>query len=130
MSKYVLEDLCWSFIGDAFEHLEDFEAELKEYQLTIVGEGFNEQSFNELVIIEPSIRVEYWCYENDEQVSFTITLSAKNGVAFTATDLMFQLHNGVVSKLDEFNHHFFQGLASAKEQDENLPTLYILQQGS
>ncbi len=130
MSKYVLEDLCWSFIGEAFELIDEFEAELKEYQLDIIGEDFNEQMLNELVIIEPSIRVKYWCYDGDEQIEPIVTINAINGHAFTATDLMFQLHNAVVCKLDEIDHHFFQGLVLEKEQDENLPTLYTLQQGS
>jgi hypothetical protein len=130
MSKYVLEGLCWSFIGDAFERIEAFEAELKEYQLDILGEKFNELSLNELVIVEPSIRVKYWCYEGDRQVEPIVTLNAGNGNTFTTVGLMFHLHNAVVSQLDDIDHHFFQGLAIEKEQDASLPTLYKLQQGS
>jgi len=130
MNKYVLNNFYWSFIGSKYSCQSNFEHTLIDYQVSIQGDEFNQESLYEPVIIEPSIRVKYWCYEGETQIEPIIQLSTENGLAFTALELIYQLHNAVVEQLNNIDHHFFEGLELLEEQDGNQPTLYKLRQGS
>ena len=124
----VLEDVCWSFSGAKFADRSTFESELVEYQKDI--REIDAWDPSELVILAPKIRVQYMCWEGDDQIEPIITLTAENGIAFSAGELMFVLHNAVVEQLNEIDHHFFEGLLLSREKEDGKPPLYSLQQGS
>ncbi len=125
----VMQDVCWSFSGAKFADRATFESELIQYQKDI--QQIDAWDPSELVVHVPQIRVQYMCWQDEDQIEPIITLSSENGISFSAGELMFALHNAVVEQLDEIDHHFFEGLllAKNKEEDGKLP-LYILQQGS
>ncbi len=124
----VLQDVCWSFTGAKFADRSAFESELVEYQKDI--QEIDSWDPSELAVHAPQIRVQYMCWEGDDQIEPIITLTAENGTSFSAGELMFALHNAVVEQLDEIDHHFFEGLLLVDEKEDGKPPLYSLQQGS
>lgn len=130
MEENILQHLSWSFSGSKYKDIKSFISEIIEYQLDVLGHDFKREVLDELVILEPIIRVQYWYYEGDKKIEPIITLKAKNGLAFTAIDLMYQLHNTVVAQLEDIDHYFFEGVRLSRDQDITQPTLYQLCQGS
>ena len=130
MDENKLQHLCWSFSGSKYNDIKSFISEFIEYQSEVCGEDLTQEVLDELVILEPIIRVKYWCYNGDQRIEPIITLKAQNELAFTAIDLMFQLHNSIVDQLEDIDHHFFEGVRLSHNQDVTQPTLYQLCQGS
>jgi len=121
-----LQDVAWSFVGGTFTDRASFEVSLREYQDGAAG-AFEP---GELAILSPMVRIQYMCWDGDEQIEPAITLTAENRAAFSVGDLLFQIHNAVVAQLQDIDHHFFEGLVFlAPEVGEQLPS-YRLRQGS
>jgi len=127
-NEVALGDVAWRFVGGAFSDLDSFESSLRQYQERF-GEAIGFEP-GELAILAPAIRVQYMCWDGEEQTYPIVTLAAKNGVAFSVGDLLFQLHNAVVEKLENIDHHYFEGLVLVSSQAGNQPPLYTLCQGS
>ncbi len=125
----MLENIGWSFIGSKYTDRSSFESEFIEYQRELHDAKYDETFLGELVILEPEICIHYWCYDGEEQIEPIIKLKAENGLAFTVSDLMYQLHNSVVQQLNSLDHYFFEGLEKSHKQ-YNGPTIYKLRQGS
>jgi len=126
--EVALGDVAWCFVGGVFSDLDSFESSLRQYQ-----ERFGEASGfepGELAILASAIRVQYMCWDGEEQNHPIVTLAAKNGVAFSVGDLLFQLHNAVVENLENIDHHFFEGIVLVSSGRGNQPPLYTLCQGS
>ncbi|NHZ81965.1 hypothetical protein F2P44_22195 [Massilia sp. CCM 8695] len=126
--KTLMRDCCWSFSGSIFTDRKVFEAEFEAYQKDIRGIASWDPGHLELQA--PQIRVQYECWEGDDQIEPIVTLSAADGVAFSAGELMFLLHNAVVEQLDDIDHHFFEFLTLASQQENGTPPLYRLDCGS
>jgi hypothetical protein len=100
-----MPDVCWSFAGVRFDDRLQFETELRQYQEDI--RGIKEWDPREVVVRAPQIRVKYECWDQDEEIEPIVTLAAEDGKAFTSGELLFSLHNAVVTQLSEIDHHFF-----------------------
>jgi hypothetical protein len=122
-----LEDVAWGFIGGVFSDRASFDLSLREYQERGATEAFEPE---ELAILYPAVRIQYMCWDGEEQVEPVITLTAENGAAFSIGDLLFQIHNAVVAQLQDIDHHFFQGLVLVAPPAGQQPPLYRLCQGS
>jgi len=117
----VMPDLAWSFIGNTYSSRAEFERELREAQHGAPLEP------GELVLLVPEVCVRYEL-QDDEGSQEEVTLRADDGFAFSVGELMFKLHNAVVAKLSEQDHHFFEGLRPIKGNDK--PPIYSLWLGS
>jgi len=127
-NRIALQDVSWSFVGGKFRDRDAFEASLRQY---LNGHGNPEPlEPGELAILSPMIRVQYMCWDGDEQIEPVVTLTAENGAAFSVGDLLFQLHNAVVEQLESIDHHFFEGIAFVGPPASGQPPLYRLCQGS
>jgi hypothetical protein len=100
----VLRDVAWSFIGAPYADRAEFEEELREAQ---DGMAFNT---DELVVLAPTIQIEYEFWERGKRKSEIVMLQTDDGHAFSAGERMLKLHNAVVVKLGKQDHHFFEGL--------------------
>lgn len=63
----------------------------------------------------------------DEEEDQLVDLAA-DGEVYTAGELLFKLHNGVVGHLHDRQHHRFEGLTFLMSTEEGDP-LYLLRQG-
>ena len=128
MRRELMADVCWAFVGSTFTDRIKFESELKQYQAEITGNVNWDPSA--IVADLPAMRVQYVYWEDFEEIEQIVMLVAENGSTFSAGEAMFALHNAVVCKLAEIDHHFFEGLILCEEQERDKPPLYELQQGS
>lgn len=126
MNGIVLEDICWSFIGGTFSSPDEFRKQLLEYQ----PEGFKQDVLDDICILERMIAIEYWTYENDNQVDRKVIIEADNAIALSAVELLYKLHNLVVKDMEEIDHHFFQGLIPLKSSSISGVRGYEIWQGS
>jgi len=127
-NRVALQDIGWSFVGGRFRDRGSFEDSLRRYQVRLGNPDTLEPG--ELAILSPVIRVQFMCWDGDEQIEPIVTFTAENGVAFSVGDLLFQLHNAVVEKLEGMDHHFFEGLALVSSPASEPTPLYRLRQGS
>jgi len=128
LARHAMRGVCWSFIGSPFPTRAAFEAEARQYQIDITGE--DSWRPDEVVIPAPRVAVQYMCWEGEEQVEPVVEFVADDGRAFTAGEVLFKLHNALVERLRDINHHFFEGLMlSASVATGGVP-LYHLVQGS
>jgi hypothetical protein len=128
LPKQVLRGIHWSFIGEPFLHRITFDHKVRLYQIEVSGEDTWRP--NEVVIPCPLIRIVYMCWDGDEQIEPVVELISDDGMAFTASELLYKLHNAVVCQLREINHHFLEGLELHSSQSAGKPPLYVLHQGS
>ena len=125
----ILNETLWSFVDGPFEDQSAFSEEVRQYQIDITGE--DEWKPELIVIPVPRIQIayEYW-NEDGGQIEDVFELDSQNGNAFTALDLLFQLHNAVVEKVCDDDHHFFEGLTlDAEARTGDIPR-YLLNLGS
>ncbi len=128
ISKTIFDNLGWSFTGAPHSSPESLSSEVRSYQTEVFGEDTWRP--DEVVLDWPKILIQFMHWEGDEQVFPVIELSSSNGKSFTAEDLLFQLHNAVVGKLNLIDHHFLEGLELNSHPIADTPPLYILLQGS
>ncbi len=109
LPEEIMGDTLWSFAGDTYDTRAEFSDEVREYHLDIEGEDTWRP--DEVVLPVPRVKVsyEYWNDDGDEEEA-ELDLTAENGKNFTALDLLFQIHNAVVERLRDMDHHFFEGL--------------------
>jgi hypothetical protein len=121
-------DVCWSFVGEPFVSREEFDSQVREYQIAIRKR--DSWRPKQVIITAPQIAVRYMCWQGNEQVEPILALTADNGKSFTAGELLFELHNAVVVQLREIDHHFFEGLSLAGWLPGSDVPHYRLRQGS
>lgn len=125
--KSIMRSVLWSFNGERFSDVKAFDAELVQYSIDIQGE--NRWEPDAVVLDSPTVEVlyEYWDLsgEEDREVEATLELSAANGKAFTALDLLFQLHNATVENLRGMDHCFFEGLSLDSDSDKPRYFMYL-----
>ena len=125
---HILSALSWCFPSDAPEDREAFDEFVWQYMYERENDMPWEPDLP--VLASPSIRVSYRGVRNGESIEDVVTLTNNDGKAFTAGELLYQLHRAVAADLDETDHHYFEGLDLAHNQDESLPALYYLSLGS
>jgi hypothetical protein len=87
---------------------------------------------NEVVIECKDITIQYSYWDDEEEeIEDDFNLSA-DGSFFTAGELLFKIHNHVVDKLENNDHHFFEGLTLWDGENHSNPDapLYFVNQGS
>ncbi len=127
--KEIMPDVRWGFYGGIYKTFETFITEVKKY-----NEDFeNDWNPNEIVFDAKVLTIQfaYWDEDDDDEVEEDFDLHA-DGDSFTAGELLFKIHNHVVEKLEDDDHHFFEGLTLWEGENYSNPQapLYFLNQGS
>jgi hypothetical protein len=78
----------------------------------------------------PRVRVTPDVDQTDWDEQPEVELSADNGEAFTAEELLFKVHNAFVADLRGGDHVFFEGFTLSEHQEKGRPPLYNLDLGS
>jgi hypothetical protein len=123
----LLEDVAWAFRGPAFADRAAFEAAVAEFQDPEWEDAWRP---GEVVLHASRVRVvpdADWYLDDEDPVA---DLSADDGRAFTAGELLFKVHNAFVAGLRQMNHQFFEGFSLSGHQEPGAPPLYDLDLGS
>jgi len=147
--KDILGNIAWNFDQDKIKSIDDFNKEIKQYQIDIKEEDIWNSS--DMVVEGPTVDIQYMVWvkgrqeigenetliDDDEdfdegeaedgmyQVEIVCRLKADNGKNFTALELMYKLHKQMQTKYLG-DHTFFEGLtADDNEADENVPFFHM-----
>lgn len=126
--KKIMHDLHWSFHYEKYQSRSDFDLEVRQYEIEITG--IESWKPNEIVLQYPRVGIEYFRGKDGFAYEEFIEIESDNGKFFTASELLFKVHNTICEEVQKINHHFFEGfnLKSIRSGD-NLP-VYELCQGS
>ena len=105
----VMFDVVWSFTGTVYPCRNDFEQIVQQYQSEIAGN--DKWSADQVVLRAPNVRIVYTLHEGGGDLEQVVELDCDDGKAFTAGELLYKVHNSVVKKLRDLDHHFFEGLS-------------------
>jgi hypothetical protein len=124
-----MSNVYWGFYGGKYTSMSKFIQEVINY-----NKDFNvEWNPDETVLAVSSVTVQYsyWDEEEDETEE-DFDLVADNTSGFTAGELLYKTHNKVVDRLENEDHHFFEGLTLWEGENYSNPgtPLYFLNQGS
>ena len=122
LPKNVLRDVYWSFGGKVFDSQAEFDEKVRQYQIDIKEK--DDWQPEKIVLSCANINLIYEFWEDESEVEKVVEISADNGESFTASELLFKIHNLVTEDLCEMDHHFFEGLSLDK------PPAYWLSLGS
>ncbi len=111
--KNLLRDVYWGFGGQIFESEEEFNREIRQYQIDIKKKDDWEPE--KIVLQTPFINLIYEFWKGDDEVEKVVEIRADNGRSFPAGELMFKIHNLVTEDLRGMDHHFFEGLSLNRE---------------
>jgi len=120
--KNLLRDVYWSFGGQVFENRTEFSEKIRQYQIDIKDKDDWEPE--KIVLQTPFINLIYDFWEGEEEVEKTVEIKSDNDEYFTASELLFKIHNLVTENLRGMDHCFFEGLSL------NKPPTYWLSLGS
>lgn len=125
--KEVMSNTRWAFYGGKYASQEDFVRAVTQYQTDMKTEWDPEQIV--LPYKEVTILYEYRDEDEEDQTEEDFNLTADKDF-FTAGELLFKIHNQVVEKLENDDHHFFEGLILLSDDDNTGIPCYMLSQGS
>lgn len=121
----ILPGLAWSFIGGQYDDVAQFADEVSDSLAEIGAASWAPEA---LVLAAPRLMVSY---RNDsESGQGLIDLRCEDGKAFTARELLFQIHNAIVDEVEDLDHHFFEGLRLKSLPVVDAPPVYALRLGS
>ena len=121
----LLEDVSWTFRGEPFADRAAFDKAVAATQDD--GEDWRPE---EVVVHTDRVRVSpdvHW-HLTDEHP--TAEFAADNGVSFTASELLFKVHNRFVAELGQMDHKYFEGFTLDEDQEAGETPLYGLDLGS
>jgi hypothetical protein len=122
--RELLGEVVWSFVGEPFASRAAFVEAVREYQLEILQQDTWRP--DAVVLRCPRVRVQH--EYGDEPDYERAELTADDGVAFTAGELLFKIHNAFVGQLGD--HHFFEGLSLSEETGAARVPVYDVDLGS
>lgn len=128
--KKLMSGIYWGFHGGKYESLEEFVQAVIDY-----NKDFGKKWLpNEIVLACTNVTVQYsyWDENEEDEVEEDFNLVADDKSGFTAGELLYKIHNQVVEKLEDDDHHFFEGLTLWDGENYSNPNapLYFLNQGS
>jgi len=123
--KHLLRDVRWAFYGGKFQSFNQFIDAVYEYS------SKNKNWNHEQIILSTNTYTIQWIYwdENDEMQEPDKQVSSQND-NLTAGELLYNIHNTVVTDLEEADNHFFEGLELYEGELASEIPLYFLLQGS
>lgn len=140
-----LDHILWAFSEKKYADIDEFSKDVTEYQIEIGRDDTWKPDLIEIKHSEIAVFYEAWLkslqdlsdnetlsvdekslFDSSEmrQLEVIASLSADNGVSFTAVELLFKLHNLVANK-ELGDAIFFEGLKQFDEDFNSLPTYYL-----
>ncbi len=126
-------DVYWSFIGPAFRSRARFDEAVRRYHRRLeCEENWRPEA---LILPCPRVRVrpDFWDDLDPEEANgLVVELSADSPSGFTASELLFKVHNAFLRHFAEFagDYTFFEGFHLAKAPAGDEPPLYDICLGS
>jgi hypothetical protein len=123
----LMQGVEWLFRGSPFADQKAFNAAVTEFQNPEWGPVWHP---DEVVLRAARIRVVPdvdWYVGDEDPVA---ELSADDGQAFTAGELLFKVHNAFVAGMQQSSHQFFEGFSRSAQQVAGEPPRYDLELGS
>ena len=117
----LLWGVSWTFRGEPFADRTEFDAAVAGYQNPDRGEVWKPA---EVCLQVARVRISpdvHWYLSDDEPVA---ELTADDGVAFTASELLYKVHNFFVADLRQMDHKYFEGFSLAMYQESGQPLLF------
>ena len=126
--KRLMSNVCWGFFGGKYDSIEKFIQKVSDY-----NKDCNKIWFPEKTVLNcqnVTVQYAYWSNEEEDVIEAECELVTDNQSGFTAGELLFKLHNHVVDKLEEEDHHFFEGLTLWKKENHRNAPVYFINQGA
>jgi hypothetical protein len=127
--KKLMSEVSWGFFGGKYKSLTKFIQAVTEYN----HECDKKWNPNAVVLENQKVIIQYayWGSVEEDVVETEFDLETNNQSGFTADELLFKIHNQIVGKLEDEDHHFFEGLTLLKTNNSNntsVPTYFINQE--
>jgi hypothetical protein len=128
--KELMSEVYWGFYGGKYTFVSKFITEVINY-----NRKFDKEWNPDEIVLnskEATIQYYYWDDDTEEEIEDDFNLVADTQSGFTAGELLYKIHNQVVDKLENEDHHFFEGLTLWEGENYSNPNapLYFLNQGS
>lgn len=151
----LLKNIAWAFNGTNYAHQDEFDKAVAQYQRDIYEDDSQWQP-DTVVLESPEVRIIYEYYitpndirfedetfpdedeadiqiddpdEENEQREVAVTFKADNGRSFTASELLYKLHQRLWHR-QLGDHIFFEGLLVCKVPEQEYPPSFYLHCGS
>lgn len=134
--EILFKDIYWTFWEPSYNNQDDFQEAFKTYHKSIGYKGkYPPIKWNEVCITASKVILQYVIFpsnDNEEIAEPQVKLLADNGTSFTPKELLFKMHNSLREKLENEDHHFFEGLTFSTDQDPNYKgfPVYFVDLGS
>ncbi|WP_299249324.1 hypothetical protein [uncultured Cytophaga sp.] len=135
LPERMMRNIYWSFAeNEQYATVADFVKAVNKYYDDLSVEDYVD--FDKVVLDIPTVQIQYLYNEFDEEeedyneIEPMIVFHAKNKKHFTAGELLFNIHNEVVSKMIDTPAHFFEGFLLYKESADKEVPLYFMTCGS
>ncbi len=134
--EILFKDIYWTFWEPSYNNQDDFQEAFKTYHKSIGYKGkYPPIKWNEVCITASKVILQYVIFpsnDNEEIAEPQVELLADNGTSFTPKELLFKMHNSLREKLENEDHHFFEGLTFSTDQDPNYKgfPVYFVDLGS
>jgi hypothetical protein len=131
--REVMHDVHWSFRGPKFRSRAKFVEAVRQYYEDLGADGDwqpGDWRPDEVVLRAARVRVSPDVADTSWEEDPIAELTADDGEAFTAGELLFKVHNAFVALLRNGDHVFFEGFTLATDQRKSGPPLYDLDLGS
>lgn len=127
--KQIMSDIYWGFYGGKYNSEKEFISAVTKYNDDLE----NDWEPNKVILNLKTVTIQYsyWDEIEEDEIEEDFNLVA-NDKSFTTGELLFRIHNHVVDKLEDDDHHFFEGLTLWDGENYSNPEvpLYLLNQGS
>jgi hypothetical protein len=126
----LMSNIYWGFYGGRYDSYTQFVKEITTYNKDLNNEWNPYETV--LNCKEVTVQYSYWDENEEDEIEEDFNLLADNQTNFSAGELLFKIHNQVVEKLENEDHHFFEGLTLWEGENYSNPNapLYFLNQGS
>lgn len=119
----LMTQVAWSFAKGPFDTQPGFESALQSYQADVMDHSDWDPS--ELVLLSPRVIIQCDELQDVPGAQHELALSADNGLAFPAGELLYKVHRAMAQPLSDIDHHFFEGFSPAGERD-GVPVFEIM----
>ncbi len=125
----IMSNVYWGFYGGKYKTKNEFITEVIKYNKNLNNPWNPDEIILNLKVV--TIQYSYWDDNEEEEIEDNFDLYAEAST-FTSGELLFEIHNHVVERLEDDDHHFFEGLTLWDGENYGNPNvpLYFLNQGS
>jgi len=124
-----MDDISWDFSSPRFESLDTFKGELIKYHTDLDVEL--NCNLDDIITDLHEIQIGYRRpdEDGDDYEEADILLTTNNNAGFSSVELLYKLHNGICTELEDCDHIFFEGLIKSNPEN-SMDNHFWLNQGS